>query len=328
MKSFSSSKTLMANSFLNTQKSKNESFDSSISSSSSNNSNSDNSNINDINNINKTDNNNNDNNKNSNNIERQRDSIIRRRGGISDMREIQERRVSIKEEIFEENELNEMSVEDAIKYDKRNFCIFYWGLLKKHQDIINLFFNINPLQSFHIKIISYIFEVSFYFFITALFFDESYISSEIHSKGKSFKLIILIQNEIGRCIYSSIVGIAGGFLSKNILIYTKRLELLIKTEKNQDKFIRQSNAILNGMKSFHIFFLVINYICIVIFWYYISAFCDVMYNTRINWIEGSTITFTITNLLPFISCFIITIFRYLGKCPYFGFLYKVSQWLM
>ena len=66
----------------------------------------------------------------------------------------------------------------------------------------------------------------------------------------------------------------------------------------------------------------------VMFWYYISAFCDVIYNTRINWIEGSTITFTITNLLPFISCFIITIFRYLGKCPYFGFLYKVSQWLM
>ena len=328
MKSFSSSKTLMANSFLNTQKSKNESFDSSISSSSSNNSNSDNSNINDINNINKTDNNNNDNNKNSNNIERQRDSIIRRRGGISDMREIQERRVSIKEEIFEENELNEMSVEDAIKYDKRNFCIFYWGLLKKHQDIINLFFNINPLQSFHIKIISYIFEVSFYFFITALFFDESYISSEIHSKGKSFKLITLIQNEIGRCIYSSIVNVLGGMLSKCIAVYTKRLEFLIKAEKNKDKFIRQSNSILCSMKHLNVFFLVINFILILTFWYYISAFCDVMYNTRINWIEGTTITFFIMNTLPFISCFIITFFRYLGKGRYFGFLYKLSQWIM
>ena len=244
------------------------------------------------------------------------------------MREIQERRVSIKEEIFEENELNEMSLEDAIKYDKRNFCIFYWGLLKKHQDIINLFFNINPLQSFHIKIISYIFEVSFYFFITALFFDESYISSEIHSKGKSFKLITLIQNEIGRCIYSSIVNVLGGMLSKCIAVYTKRLEFLIKAEKNKDKFIRQSNSILCSMKNLNVFFLVINFILILTFWYYISAFCDVMYNTRINWIEGTTITFFIMNTLPFISCLIITFFRYLGKGKYFGFLYKLSQWIM
>jgi hypothetical protein len=244
------------------------------------------------------------------------------------MREIQERIITQKEEKIEDDELNEMSVEDARKLDKRNFCIFYWFILKKHQDILNLFFNLNPLECFHIKVIAFIFEITFYYFITALFFDESYISSEIHSKGKSFKLIILIQNEIGRCIYSSIVGIAGGFLSKNILVYTKRLELLIKSEKNKYKFIRQSNAFLNGMKSLHIFFLVINFIFIIIFWYYISAFCDVMYNTRINWIEGSTITFTITNLLPFISCFIITIFRYLGKYPYFGFLYKISQLIM
>ena len=308
--SISSSKSLMNSitSYLQTQKTKNNILDES----------------NDLNS-----NNSNCKNRNKDNIiERPRESLIRRRNGFSDMREIQERIITQKEEKIEDDELNEMSVEEARKLDKRNFCIFYWFLLKKHQDIINLFFNLNPLECFHIKVIAFIFQITFYYFITALFFDESYISSEIHSKGKSFQLIMLIQNEIGRCIYSSIVGIAGGFLSKNILLYTKRLEILIKTEKNQDKFIRQSIVILNGMKSFHIFFLVINYICIVIFWYYISAFCDVMYNTRINWIEGTTITFTITNLLPFISCFIIAIFRYLGKCPYFGFLYKVSQWLI
>ena len=305
-----SSKSLMnsINPFLHTQKTKNNFLDES----------------NDLNS-----NNSNDKNNYKDNInERPRESLIRRRNGFSDMKEIQERVITLKEENFENDELNEMSVEDARKYDNRNFCIFYWFLLKKHQDIINLFFNLNPLECFHIKVIAFIFKISFYYFITAIFFDESYISSEIHSKGKSFKLIYLIQNEIGRCIYSSIVGIAGGFLSKNILVYTKRLELLIKSEKNKDKFIRQSNAILNGMKSLHIFFLVINFIFIIIFWYYISAFCDVMYNTRINWIEGTTITFIITNLLPFISCFIITIFRYLGKYPYFGFLYKISQLIM
>ena len=28
------------------------------------------------------------------------------------------------------------------------------------------------------------------------------------------------------------------------------------------------------------------------------------------------------------SCLIITFFRYLGKGKYFGFLYKLSQWIM
>ena len=308
--SISSSKSLMNSitSYLQTQKTKNNILDES----------------NDLNS-----NNSNCKNRNKDNIiERPRESLIRRRNGFSDMREIQERIITQKEEKIEDDELNEMSVEEARKLDKRNFCIFYWFLLKKHQDIINLFFNINPLQSFHIKIISYIFEVSFYFFITALFFDESYISSEIHSKGKSFKLITLIQNEIGRCIYSSIVNVLGGMLSKCIAVYTKRLEFLIKAEKNKDKFIRQSNSILCSMKHLNVFFLVINFTLILTFWYYISAFCDVMYNTRINWIEGTTITFFIMNTLPFISCFIITFFRYLGKGRYFGFLYKLSQWIM
>lgn len=63
-----------------------------------------------------------------------------------------------------------------------------------------------------------------------------------------------------------------------------------------------------------------------VFWYYISAFCVVKYNSRINWLVGSIITFLITIIIPFISSFLIPGFRFIGlKVPWLDGFYKLSQ---
>lgn len=63
-----------------------------------------------------------------------------------------------------------------------------------------------------------------------------------------------------------------------------------------------------------------------VFWYYISAFCDVYYNSRINWLEGSIITYLLGNISPFISSILITSFRYIGmRFKYLSFFYLLSQ---
>ena len=86
--------------------------------------------------------------------------------------------------------------------------------------------------------------------------------------------------------------------------------------------------IIRNMKKIHCWFIVFNFFSMAIFWYFCCAFCDVKYNTRINWLEGSIITFSIINCLPFLFCAITTIFRFIGlKCKYLGFFYRVSQWI-
>ena len=235
-----------------------------------------------------------------------------------------------KEDEFTEEELNEMPIEEFIQYDKRTFCQFLWSQLVKKQDIINLFFDKHYLMSFHIRCILYLYGVTLYFFVNALFFIESYISTEIHSKGKSFNFIELIVNEIQRCIYSIIVNVIinviGGAFEEN----EKRLILLINTEKYQTIYIREVLAIMKNLKMQIRFFLVFNIICLFLFWYYVSSFCNVMMGSRRNWLEGSLITYSITELIPVFICLLCTCLRFLGwKCRCGGgIIYKLSQFLL
>ena len=235
-----------------------------------------------------------------------------------------------KEIQFTEEELNEMPIEDFIQYDKRTFIQFLWSQLIKKQDIINLFFDKHYLMSFHIRCILYLYGVTLYFFVNALFFIESYISTEIHSKKKSFNFIELIVNEIQRCIYSLIVNVIIGVISGAFKENEKRLILLIDTEKYQEIYIKEVLAIIKNLRMQIKFFIVFNVICLFLFWYYVSSFCNVMMGSRRNWLEGSLITYSITEFIPAFICLLCACLRFLGwyiRCGG-GFFYKISQLLL
>ena len=129
--------------------------------------------------------------------------------------------------------MNDLCVEDARKYDNRQFCLFYWQMLKIRQDVINTFFNVDSLESFPVKCIGFFFRISLYFFVNALFFTESYIASHINSSDK-IAFIELLQNETARCIYSTIAGMICDFICNSLSGSKKRLETLIKKMKHKD----------------------------------------------------------------------------------------------
>ncbi len=86
--------------------------------------------------------------------------------------------------------------------------------------------------------------------------------------------------------------------------------------------------IIRNMKKIHCLFIVYNFISMIIFWYFCCAFWDVKYNSRINWLERSIITFSIVNCLPFIFWAITAGFRFMGmKFKYLGIFYRISQWI-
>ena len=229
---------------------------------------------------------------------------------------------------FSEDELNEMVVEDARKYDKRTFCYFYFSKLKEKQDIINIFCKQKNLESFQMRVIVFFYGMSLYFFINALLYIESYISTEIHSKGKSFSFMAIIENEIQRCLFSQIVSFFVDLFERCLDNSTKRLDVLLRSEKKSDSYLRKSHMIIKQMKRLHMWFIIFNFFSMAIFWYFCCAFCDVKYNSRINWLEGSIITFSIVNCFPFFMCFISTCFRYIGlKFNYLGIFYRIGQWI-
>ena len=221
-----------------------------------------------------------------------------------------------------------MVVEDARKYDKRTFCYIYFSKLKEKQDIINIFCNQKNLESFHMRVIVFFYGISLYFFINGLLYIESYISTEIHSKGKSFSFMAIIENELQRCLFSQIVSFFVDLFERWLDNSSKRLDVLLKTEKNSDMYIRKSHMIIRQMKRKHMWFILFNFFSMGIFWYYCCAFCDVKYNSRINWLEGSLITFSIVNCFHFFICSISTFFRFIGlKISFLGIFYRIGQWI-
>ena len=60
-----------------------------------------------------------------------------------------------------------------------------------------------------------------------------------------------------------------------------------------------------------IIFITFDFILLTIFWYYISVFCAVYKNTQLFLIKDSLISYSISMILPFITCLISPIFRYI-----------------
>ena len=61
---------------------------------------------------------------------------------------------------YNSKEINQLDYEEAIIYDKRNYCQIFWCTLKEKQTLINTFFVKDPLKPFSIKLLVIIFSFS------------------------------------------------------------------------------------------------------------------------------------------------------------------------
>ena len=229
---------------------------------------------------------------------------------------------------FTDDDLDNLALEDAKNIDKRTFCYFYWNQIKDKEDVINMIFNSSNLESYQIRVIIFLFGMSLYFFINALFFIESYIANIFLRKGK-YSFMEVLENEFKRCLYSQIISFIVDMFENCMNNPTKRLEICLKKEKDPIIYLKKSSLILKSMRKLHFIFLIFNFCLMFLFWYFLSAFCVVKYNSRFNWLVGGLITFFITNCFPFLTCLLITSLRFLGmKIKCCGFFYRLSQWLM
>ena len=222
----------------------------------------------------------------------------------------------------EDNDLNTMELYDALKYDKRSFCEFYWEQLKEKQDIIRTFFNKNPYELFPIKIMIFIFGIGMFFIFNGLFYSESYISERYWTKKEDFMFIL--KNQITKCFYSSICVVILNSLVEFLANSKNEIESLINKKKNKKKFQEKILKRLKSIKRNYLIFIIIDFIVLFFGWYYLSALCNVYHNSQKDWIIGCFITFFLIQLFPFLLCLIVACLRFMGlKCK-FETAYKLS----
>jgi hypothetical protein len=219
-------------------------------------------------------------------------------------------------------ELNSLDYEEAIKLDKRTYCIYYTSLIKNNHPFIFSFGCSEDYNSGIIKMFLFFFSFSLDLTINAMFFNDDTMHKIYEDKGK-FNFLY----QIPQILYSTLISkFIDGFIRKLALSQDNIVDLKQEKENLDKKYIQ----IKRILKIKFIFFFLISFVVLLFFWYYIVCFCGIYANTQIHLIKDSAISLLTGLFIPLAMYLIPTIFRISAlkaKKPSRAFLYKLSSFV-
>ena len=196
---------------------------------------------------------------------------------------------------YNDIELNTLTYKNALIYDKRTYGQYYCSLIKQKHLILFTFISKIDYNLFINKLSLFIFSFSLYVTVNTIFFDNDTIHKNYTAQG-NLKLIY----NILQIIYSTLI-------SSTITLFMKLLALSnnsiikLKNIKNNDKKKVKKNVtkLVNQLYcKFNIYYL-ISFVLLVLFWYFISAFCSVYNNSQILLFKNTLFSFGLSLIYPF-----------------------------
>ena len=220
-------------------------------------------------------------------------------------------------------ELNWLSYKEAIIYDKRTKCEYYSSLIRSKQLFIFTFCTLNDYNSGIIKKFIFFLSFALHYTTNALFFNESTMHQIYEDSGK-----YNFNYQIPYIIYSAISSTFILRLMLQFLVLTDKDVLEVKNQTKRGLAIDMKKKKLKYIKiKFGIFF-ILNFILLVLFWYYLTCFNAIYKNTQVYLIENTFISLGFSLFYPFIINIFPTMIRICSlrsenkDKEYF---YKVSQ---
>ena len=202
---------------------------------------------------------------------------------------------------YNDNELNDLEYEEAIKSDKRSYFQYYLSLLRiGHLFIFSFYNNKRDYNSQIIKIFLFFFFFAVDLFINALFFSDATMHQIYEDEG-AFNFIYQIPQIIYSTLISSVINKIITFLS---LSESKVIDI-----KKSKALINLNKSVFRVLKIKFILFFIITFLMLLFFLYYVSCFCGVYVNTQIHLIKDTTISFALSMIYPFGFYLLPGIFR-------------------
>ena len=222
---------------------------------------------------------------------------------------------------FNDEELNDLEYKLALKLDKRNYCQYYFSLLKSKHALIFTFCNNTDYNSKIIKIVLFLFNFTLFFIVNAIFFNDDTMHKIYKDKG-SYNLF----EQLPQIIYSSIISMLFSIILE-ILALTQGLILELKKISIKKEFNKRINGLVKIIKIKFILYFIISTIFLLFFGYYLSMFCAIYSNTQIHLIKDTILSYILSLIEPFDVYLIPGLFRIpaLYKNNNRFILYKLSK---
>ena len=192
-------------------------------------------------------------------------------------------------------ELNNISFQQAIKIDNREFCDLYRSLIKNKQLIMFSFFDFNSYNSPIIKKTIFFLSFVYHYGFNAFFFTDEILDTIFEEEGKYNPLVL-----VPLAVYSAMITTVFIKLLVDFLVLTEKQVLRIKNEKTEEKANDEKKRLMKITIIKLCIFFSINIILLIFFWFYLTCFNAVYPNTQIFLVINTAISFVISNIIPLI----------------------------
>ena len=187
--------------------------------------------------------------------------------------------------------------------DNRTFIQYYLSLLKTNHSILYIF-NSNDYNSKAIKISIFIFNLASDIAINSLFFNDSTMH-KIYTEQGEFDVIY----QLPLIIYSTIISNILNFVI-NVLGLSEQNILKIKNSNIISKYVNKKfNKLFRVIRIKFISFYIIDFLILLLFWYYVTCFCGIYRNTQIHLLKDSLFSFIISLTTHFLLYLVPGLFR-------------------
>jgi len=194
---------------------------------------------------------------------------------------------------YNNDELNVLSFDLALIYDKRSFCQYYFALLRIKHNLIFSFCNNNDYNPGIIKIDLFFIGFSVYFTVNALFFNDDAMHKIYAKKGKYD-----LETQIPIAIYSSLISILFN-TPLSLLGLPKDRIIQFKQNQTTQGIKKRADELIACLKFKFVLFFIISFLFLLFFWYYITMFGVIYKNTQYHLLKDTLISFVVSLLSPF-----------------------------
>jgi len=217
---------------------------------------------------------------------------------------------------YNDYELNSLSFENALAYDKRTLFQYYFSLLRTKHPIIYLFNTIYDYNSRIIKFSIFLLLFTIIYILNALFYTEDSVHKIYENQGQ-YELKFFLRQILYSFLISQIL-----FISIKYLSLSEKDILKVKNDPKNEEKVKQVQQCL-FIK--YILFYILGLVFLIFFWYYLSSFCAVFANSQINLIENTIISLVISLLYPFFINFLPCSFRIISLNRENKYIYIISK---
>ena len=232
--------------------------------------------------------------------------------------------------------LDNYDYDSAIKYDKRSFCRLFYICVIAKENIINILVFKTPLDIQSLRICLFLFSYSCDLAFNTIFYSNQNISDKYHYNGNNLFLFTMVNNFL-QTILSAVVGLILVNIFQHMIDSRGAFEDIFREEEK--KMRKDKNYKVNKKKKIEILkkirkislrwrckiiiFIIIEFILMLFFFYFVTAFCEVYKNTQINWIIDCFMGFIISYATEIVGALSISIFYILSIRFKLKYLYRV-----